>query len=469
MSIYDRMNFNLNRMPEREDMFIPNRPTVTDAPLSNVTQPPVFNQLTPEQQQALQNLQNPAPVQVDLGGGLGGFTMPQIPLETILANLPDVTPSLDFSNLPGAPSTTSPVPVETLLETIPENFQVNLPEDVDLTNLEPTIFGTPLAPSLPTPPVFTPAPEPAPAPAPSTVLEDTGASEEVIEDVDQGIGSLPDYPFIDPETGGDVVLVVGEPGYTGPGVVVRDPETGELPPGFTEGADGPAGTTPPTQFIPPPPPPAPSVISEPETAIPPSVTPAPTPATDVVTGEDIPLITPEVSVPQESLTGLGSYFTTPQINQIVNPGYRPPSTTDMDRLLQLQRESFRNFLVQPAAAPIPAPSPSTGTAPSEGDVGSGIMGRLYSGANADMLARDYVDGLYNDPTGIQFGMPENQMYSGPIRSDIGGYYTAYNPAQDMRNGILNNIYNRGYGVMDFPVFSGITSLVPSDARATIGR
>jgi hypothetical protein len=138
----------------------------------------------------------------------------------------------------------------------------------------------------------------------------------------------------------------------------------------------------------------------------------------------------------------------------------------MDRLLQLQRESFRNFLVQPAAAPIPAPSPSTGTAPSEGDVGSGYVGTGYT---TDPTARDYIDQIYNDPTGIQFGMPENQMYSGPIRSDIGGYYTAYNPAQDMRNGILNNIYNRGYGVMDFPVFSGITSLVPSDARATIGR
>jgi len=470
MSIYDRMNFNLSRIPEREDMFIPNRPTVTDTPLSNVTQPPVFNQLTPEQQQALQNLQNPAPVQVDLGGGLGGFTMPQIPLETILANLPDVTPSLDFSNLPGAPSTTPPLTVETLLDNIPENFQVNLPEDIDLTNLEPTIFGTPLAPSLPTPPVFTPAPAPVPAPAPSTVLEDTGASEEVIEDVDQGIGSLPDYPFTDPETGGDVVLVVGEPGYTGPGVVVRDPETGELPPGFSdEGVSGPAGTVV-EPYTPPPPPPPPSVISEAETAIPPSVTPAPTPATDVVTGEDIPLITPQVSVPQESLTGLGSYFTTPQINQIVNPGYRPPSTTDMDRLLQLQRESFRNFLVQPAAAPIPAPSPSTGTATSEGDAGGlGMVGTAYNRTRDDLLGRDYIDGLYNDPTGIQFGMPQNQMYSGPIRSDIGGYYTAYNPAQDMRNGILNNIYNRGYGVMDFPVFSGITSLVPSDARATIGR
>ena len=456
MSIYDRMNFNLSRIPEREDMFIPNRPTVTDTPLSNVTQPPVFNQLTPEQQQALQNLQNPAPVQVDLGGGLGGFTMPQIPLETILANLPDVTPSLDFSNLPGAPSTTPPLTVETLLDNIPENFQVNLPEDIDLTNLNPTIFDTPFVPTLPTPSTPTPAPTPAP-----TGLEDTGVSDEVVEDV---VDTTTDYDL------SDYMLVVGDPTNPGPGVVVRDPETGEFPPGFSdEGVSGPAGTVV-EPYTPPPPPPPPSVISEAETAIPPSVTPAPTPATDVVTGEDIPLITPEVSVPQESLTGLGSYFTTPQINQIVNPGYRPPSTTDMDRLLQLQRESFRNFLVQPAAAPIPAPSPSTGTAPSEGDVGGlGMVGTAYNRTRDDLLGRDYIDGLYNDPTGIQFGMPQNQMYSGPIRSDIGGYYTAYNPAQDMRNGILNNIYNRGYGVMDFPVFSGITSLVPSDARATIGR
>ena len=69
MSVYDRLNFDLSRIPEREDMFMPNRPTVIDTPLSNVAQPPVFNQLTPEQQQALQNFQNPAPVQVDLGGG----------------------------------------------------------------------------------------------------------------------------------------------------------------------------------------------------------------------------------------------------------------------------------------------------------------------------------------------------------------------------------------------------------------
>jgi len=407
MSIYDRMNFDLNRMPEREDVFMPNRQPVTDAPLSNVAQPPVFNQLTPEQQQALQNLQNPAPAQIDLGGGLGSFSVPQIPLETILANVP----------------------------------QFNIPTGVDLTNLDPTIFGY-------RPPAIEPEVETV-----ETGLEDAGVSDEVIDDVSD---NTYDLGILDPETG-----------------QVYESEE-DLPEGVVVGGgDGPAGTVV-EPYTPPPPPPPPSVISEAETAIPPSVTPAPTPATDVVTGEDIPLITPQVSVPQESLTGLGSYFTTPQISQIVDPGYRPPSTTDMDRLLQLQRESFRNFLVQPAAAPAPAPAPSpdTGTAPSEGDVGSGIAGRLYSGVNADRLARDYVDQLYNDPTGIQFGVGDvqNQMVMDPYRfNNIGDYYTAYNPAQDMQRGILNNIYNRGYGAMDFPVFSGITSLVPSDARATIGR
>ena len=405
MSIYDRMNFDLNRMPEREDVFMPNRQPVTDAPLSNVTQPPVFNQLTPEQQQALQNFQNPAPAQIDLGGGLGSFSVPQIPLETILANVP----------------------------------QFNIPTGVDLTNLDPTIFGY-------RPPAVEPEVETV-----ETGLEDAGVSDEVIEDVSD---NTYDLGILDPETG-----------------QVYESEE-DLPEGVVVGGgDGPANTVV-EPYIPPPPPPPPSVISQAQPVIPPSVTPAPSPATDVVTGEDIPLITPQVSVPQESLTGLGSYFTTPQINQIVNPGYRPPSTTDMDKLLQLQRESFRNFLVQPAAETAPAPSPSTGTAPSEGDAGSGYVGTDYTTVPTDTTARDYIDQLYNDPTGIQFGVGDlqNQMSMNPYRfNNIGGYYTAYNPAQDMQRGILNNIYNRGYGAMDFPVFSGITSLVPSDARATIGR
>jgi len=305
-----------------------------------------------------------------------------------------------------------------------------------------------------------------------TGLEDTGVSDEVVADVVDT--STNDYPFTDPETGGDLVLVVGDPTNPGPGVVVRDPETGELPPGFSdEGVDGPAGTVVEGPYVAPPPPsvvegpyvapPPPSVFSEPSPTI---VDGGITTATPVV--DDRNLITPNVEVPEGSMTGLGSYFTAPQINQIVDPGYSRPATTDMDRLLEMQRQTYGNFLYAPTPAPAPAPSPDTGTAPSEGDAGSGYVG---SGYTADDTARDYIDQLYNDPTGIQFGVGDvqNQMSMNPYRfNNIGGYYSAYNPAQDMR-GILNNIYNRGYGVMDFPVFSGITSLVPSDARATIGR
>jgi hypothetical protein len=408
MSVYDRVNFNLSRIPEREDMFMPNRPPVIDAPLSNVAQPPVFNQLTPEQQLALQNFQNPAPAQIDLGGGLGGFTMPQITLDKILANMPQ------------------------------------------------GIFGY-QPPVIEQPPVVEPEAETV-----ETGLEDTGVSDEVVEDV---VDTTSDYPFTDPETGGDLVLVVGDPTNPGPGVVVRDPETGELPPGFSdEGVDGPAGTVVEGPYIAPPPP---SVFSEPSPTI---VDGGITTATPVV--DDRNLITPNVEVPEGSMTGLGSYFTAPQIDQIVDPGYSRPATTDMDRLLQMQRQTYGNFLYAPTPAPAPAPSPDTGTAPSEGDVGSGYVGTDYTTVPTDTTARDYIDQLYNDPTGIQFGVGDvqNQMNMNPYQfNNIGGYYTAYNPAQDMRNGILNNIYNRGYGVMDFPVFSGITSLVPSDARATIGR
>ena len=399
MSVYDRLNFDLSRIPEREDMFMPNRPTVIDTPLSNVAQPPVFNQLTPEQQQALQNFQNPAPVQVDLGGGLGGFSIPQITLDNILANMPQ------------------------------------------------GIFGY-------QPPVI--EPEVETVETVETGLEDTGVSQEVVEDVED---TTSDYDL------SDYMLVVGDPTNPGPGVVVRDPETGEFPPGYEQGnVEGPAGTIPPTTYTPSPTPPPPSVFSEPSPTI---VDSGITTATPVV--DDRNLITPNVEVPEGSMTGLGSYFTAPQIDQIVDPGYSRPATTDMDRLLEMQRQTYGNFLYAPTPAPAPAPSPDTGTAPSEGDGGSGYAGDVYNPGITNPVSNPITD-IYTNPTGIQFNDIQNQMSMNPYSFDnIGNYYTAYNPAQEMQQGILNSIYNRGYGSMDFPVFSGITSLVPSDTRNTIGR
>ena len=173
--------------------------------------------------------------------------------------------------------------------------------NIDYTNLNPTIFGQPFPDidfnfedidltNIPNIPTFVDNPytevfdTPAPAPAPVFTLPDLGlfdfnindfidpvVTDEVIEYGDTFIGpatgsdgsiidvdiptndnTLPDYPFVDPETGGDLVLVPGTPVNPGPGVVIRDPETGELPPGFKDGPTYPPGTTPPTRYIPPP-------------------------------------------------------------------------------------------------------------------------------------------------------------------------------------------------------------------------
>ena len=190
-----------------------------------------------------------------------------------------------IASLPNAPSMPT-------LPTVP---------NIDYTNLNPTIFGQPFpdidfnfedidltnSPNIPTfinNPYTEVFDTPTPTPEPVVTLPDLGiydfdindfidpvVTDEVIEYGDTFIGpatgsdgsiidvdiptndnTLPDYPFVDPETGGDYVLVVGDPTNPGPGVVVTDPVTGELPPGYIPGGgDGPAGTIV-EPYIPPP-------------------------------------------------------------------------------------------------------------------------------------------------------------------------------------------------------------------------
>ena len=269
----------------------------------------------------------------------------------------------------------------------------------------------------------------------------------------------------------DYLFVVGDPTNPGPGVVVRDPETGEFPPGYVQGeVDGPAGTIPPEQ-----------VLSTENTGTENTGTEGTgTGGTETVFSEpeetivggggsaSDTTITPNTSVPETSTSGLAGYFTTPQVNQIVNPGYSQQPTTDMDKLLQMQAQTYGNFLYNntPTTA---ATTGTTGTAPSEGDAGSGA-GYVGGGYNVPSGMNPGITDLYNNPTGIQFGDLQNQMFMDPFMyNSPGSFYTGYNPKNDMQQGVLNNIYNRGYGIMDFPVFSGITSLVPEDTRKTIGR
>jgi len=179
------------------------------------------------------------------------------------------------------------------LPTAPSMPNIPTVPNIDYTNFNPTIFGQPfITPDLnfedidltniPNIPTFVNNPytevfnTPTPEPDPFVNLPDLGIYDfdindfidpvdtnppelptDDIIDVDIPVSDipLPDYPFVDPETGGDLVLVPGDPNNP---VIVRDPETGELPPGFVEGGgDGPAGTIPPEVYVPRPPPPAP--------------------------------------------------------------------------------------------------------------------------------------------------------------------------------------------------------------------
>jgi len=368
MALYDRLN--LNRLTEGEDN--PSRGNFLRRAVDDVR-----SQITPPSNQMATPPVMPQQ-QINLGGGLGGFSIPQITLDSILANMPQ------------------------------------------------GIFGY-------QPPAIEPEVEPV-----ETGLEDIGVSDDVIADVVDD--NTYDLGILNPQTG-----------------EVYESED-DLPDGVVVGGgDGPAGTVVEGPYISPPPP---TVFSEPTPTI---VDGGITTATPVV--DDRNLITPNVEVPEGSMTGLGSYFTAPQIDQIVDPGYSRPATTDMDRLLDMQRQTYGNFLYAPT--PAPAPSPDTGTAPSEGDGGSGYAGDVYNPGITNPVNNPITD-IYSDPRGIQFNDIQNQMSMNPYRFDnIGNYYTAYNPAQDFQQGILNSIYNRGYSSMDFPVFSGITSLVPEDTRSNI--
>jgi hypothetical protein len=171
------------------------------------------------------------------------------------------------------------------------NIKLPTAPNIDYTNFNPTLFGQPFTPpdfnfedidltNIPNIPTFVDNPytevfdTPTPDPDPVVNLPDLGVYDFDINDFidfegeqpfDPGMGDvidvdipvsdspLPDYPFVDPETGGDLVLVPGDPNNP---VIVRDPETGDLPPGFVDGGgDGPPGTIPPEVYVPRPPPP----------------------------------------------------------------------------------------------------------------------------------------------------------------------------------------------------------------------
>jgi hypothetical protein len=139
------------------------------------------------------------------------------------------------------------------------------PEEIYTPYTPPGETYTPYTPPGEPEPVYDPYVEPVlpdlgvvdpytfyePTPAPYTDPYDQGDNYVTDDAVYNPNDPVSDYPFVDPETGGDYVLVIGDPTNPGPGVVVTDPVTGELPPGYISGGvDGPAGTIPPEVFVP---------------------------------------------------------------------------------------------------------------------------------------------------------------------------------------------------------------------------
>lgn len=146
---------------------------------------------------------------------------------------------------------------------------------------------------------------------------------------------------------------------------------------------------------------------EPQTEVP-VMPPAPPPSPPTAP----PAPPPE---PPSSLTGLGGFYSPEQVQLIMNPPRTQVNTSDMEKLLQLQGNTFRNFLVQPAPVdPVPAPVDPTG-----GTLGPGgiVVGPILDG-------NPYVD-----------------------------YNNLYNPQ-------FSSINNPFFDPMNF---TGITSLVPNDA------
>ena len=155
---------------------------------------------------------------------------------------PFITPDfnledMDFTNLPNIPTVVDNPYTEVFDTPTPESEPVVTLPDLGLYDYNNNVFE----------------PEPTPYIDPyeqgdNYVTDDAiyNPTEDIIDvDIPTNDYTPPDYPFVDPETGGDYVLVVGDPTNPGPGVVVTDPVTGELPPGYVdqgEGTPGPAGT-----------------------------------------------------------------------------------------------------------------------------------------------------------------------------------------------------------------------------------
>ena len=453
--------------------------------------------------------QNQPSSQINLGGGLGGFSMPQIPLETILNGIPNLQGSqfpalpggtIDFSNLPGAPSTTPEIPLETLLSSAPE---INLPEGVDYTNLNPTIFGI----------------------QPTFTEEDiTNSINQALDFMDKDL-VMPDVPndyvdetvdetveiadgTVDPTTGFVWNAETGE--YVRPGDIdstfVWNVDTGawEDPTNSSSGtvADEVSGTTIAdgtidpttgfvwngTEYVRPEGIDSTFVWNVDTGAWEPTVAPvmpgAPDPVEEVVSTEVADEVADEVvstevgigTLPQvvlppaaeedmDLITGTDAPLTEEEIVTVATPTMTPTTGKDLGLLNQQYNDTFLRFLTQdPVNNQTVAPTTVADSMNADG-TSTGMVGTPnLPGTLPDNSVQQLGLGLNNQPNIQQY----QQTYSTPadIQFQMQNVFGNGNGFPNNNNINNNQSYNNPYeqyGNLVFPTFgSGVTSLVPTD-------
>ena len=394
MSIYDRMkNQPLMRMQEGGQAMTPEQQALLDKYVQESTNNFLGGTYTTPQ--------------IDLGGGLGAIPGVNLNMQDILAQLPQNQMfgigNIDFSNLPGAPSTTPEIPLETLLASVPEDFQFDVPEGVDLTDLNPTIFGNEL-------------------PSEASILENSG----VLDEVETIAPVMPAAPVSDPvvqvvseEVADEIVAdPVADPVVVAPPVVDTSgigtlPQV-VLPPADAEDMDLITGTDAP--------------LTEEE------IVDVATPTMTPTTGNDIAALNQQYNdtflkfLVQDPVAPVGP----PQIQPVYGPG-----TNQGDQSGLLGGETISRYAQNPNSSYI-----------SPGITGSGV-----GGASMQDMFNNYgnYQQTYSTPADVQFQMD----------SIFGNGFTNNNNINNS-NQNFNNPYEQ-YGNLAFPTFgSGVTSLVPPD-------
>lgn len=313
-------------------------------------------------------------------------------------NIPTINPNLGILNIPVSGGALEPTvfgyqaPVVPPVEVIKDKLTVG---DNAMTR-EPS-------------PVFTPPPVEERSEETQRLTEQ-GAPEAVVEDV---VPVMPSAPEPEPEPELTTAPVMpSAPGSEGTGIT-----------SFLASV-GPPGT---------------EIVS---TVAPPSYGTSETPFQEQA-------IAPQTTLMDTAQSGLGGFFTPAQVEQIVNPLPIPTNTynsSDMNRLLRQQRDTYRSFLAQPSDGQTTVQEPVYDSTNYQNITGSGIMGTAYNPGTSF----DFESGFGFSPF---FPRPRDMV------DPYANVYRLYDPLRFSSQRVydLGPVFDDSYSG-----FTGLTSLVNND-------